>query len=129
MRSLLAPALVVLAVGAGCSNPPVEPLQLDGNVLTVYNGTPQDWMGVEIWLNTYYRETTPMIQSRGRFRAPLDVFVEGFGGRFDFHRAQIKDVRLTAKQRDGTPVEVILRLRESGLAGALGGMPANGRKQ
>ena len=107
-------------MAAGCAIPPVEPLQLEGNVLTVYNGTPQDWMGVEIWLNTYYRETTPMIQSRGRFRAPLDVFVESFGRRFDFHRAQIKDLRLIAKQRDGTPVEVKLQLRESGLAGALG---------
>jgi hypothetical protein len=89
-------------------------------MLTVYNGTSQDWTGVEIWLNTYYRETTPLIQAGGRFRAPLDVFVEAFGRRFDFHRAQVKALRLTAKQRDGTPVEVTMQFRESGLAGALG---------
>lgn len=98
-------------------------------MLTVYNGTSQDWTGVEIWLNTYYRETTPLIQAGGVFRAPLDVFVEGFGRRFDFHRAQVKDLRLTAKHADGTLVELKMPFKETGLAGAANAVGAKGRTQ
>ena len=41
--------------------------------------------------------TTPSIPPGGRFQAPLDTFVAGFGQRFDFSRMQVKDLRLTAK--------------------------------
>ena len=51
---------------------------------------------------------------------PLDTFVAGFGQRFDFHRMQIKDLRLTAKLPDGTPLELKKQFEEGGLAGALG---------
>ena len=93
-----AAALAALAVIAGCSTPPQEPLKLEGNVLTVDNRSPQDWNGVEIWLNTFYRVTTSSIPAGGRFQVPLDAFVAGFGQRFDFRRAQIRDLRLVAKQ-------------------------------
>ena len=116
-RSLIVTAVAAVAITTACSKPPEQSLQLDGNILTVRNATSQNWTGVEIWLNTYYRETTPVIQAGGVFRAPLDVFVEGYGGRFDFRRAQITDLRLTAKQSDGTPVEVKMQFRETGLAG------------
>jgi hypothetical protein len=104
-----------------CSKPPPDPLQLDGNLLTVTNQTPNEWVNVEVWLNTYYRVTTRSIPAGGRFQAPLDVFVAGFGQRFDFHRMQIKDLRLTAKLPNGEPFELKKQFQAGGLAGALGG--------
>jgi hypothetical protein len=90
-------------------------------MLTVSNQSSRDWTSVEIWLNTHYRVTTTSIPAGGRFQAPLDVFVAGFGQRFDFKRAQIHDLRLTAKLPDGQPLELKKEFRAGGLAGALRG--------
>jgi hypothetical protein len=111
----------VIAGAIACSKPPVEPLKLEGNLLTVDNRTKDDWEHVEIWLNTYYRVTVPVIQAGGRFQAPLDVFVAGLGQRFDFRRAQIRDLRLTAKLPNGQPLELTKQFEEMGL-GALKGI-------
>jgi len=110
---------IVCALAIGCSTTPPEPLQLDRNILTVDNRTKDDWNHVEIWLNTYYRVTWASIPAGGRFQAPLDTFVAGFGQRFDFHRAQVHDLRLTATLPDGRPLEIKKAFEVSGL-GALG---------
>ena len=110
---------IVCALAVGCSTAPPEALQLDRNILTVDNHTKDDWNHVEIWLNTYYRVTWASIPSGGRFQAPLDTFVAGFGQRFDFHRAQVHDLRLTATLPDGRPLEIKKAFEVSGL-GALG---------
>jgi hypothetical protein len=112
---------VAALVAAGCSKLPEDPLKLERNLLTVTNQSSKDWTGVEIWLNTYYRVTAPSVAAGSRFQAPLDTFVAGFGQRFDFHRMQVRDLRLTAKLADGTPVELKKRFEVGGLAGALGG--------
>jgi hypothetical protein len=105
-RGLSAVALVMAFV-AGCSSPPEpKPLQLDGNLLTVNNRTPSDWSSVEIWINQQYRVTVPTIAAGSRFTVALDAFVAGFGQRFDVKRQQLTDLRLAAKQEDGTPVEI-----------------------
>jgi hypothetical protein len=114
-------AIGLLATAVACSSPPREPLQLERNLLTVENQSENDWSDVEIWLNTYYRVRTASIPAGGRFQAPLDVFVAGFGQRFDFKRMQIKDLRLTAKLPDGKPLELKKEFQSGGLAGALGG--------
>jgi hypothetical protein len=114
-------SLLALA-GGRCSSPlPAEPLQLDGNLLTVYNSTSQDWNDVRIFVNTYYRVVTPKIAARSQFKAPLDVFVEAYGRRFDFKRAQITAVRLTATLPGGEPLVLDKPFQSGGLAGALGG--------
>jgi hypothetical protein len=105
----------LIAGAIACSSPPIEPLKLEGNMLTVDNRTKDDWEHVEIWLNTYYRITTPVIQAGGRFQAPLDVFVAGLGQRFDFRRAQIRDLRLTAKLPNGQPIELTKQFEQTGL--------------
>jgi hypothetical protein len=117
---------VAMVVAVGCSRPPQEPLKLDGNLLTVDNRSSREWTHVEVWLNTYYRVTTDSIPAGGRFQAPLDVFVAGFGQRFDFHRMQVKALRLTAKLPDGQPLELNKQFDVGGLAGALGGMKRQG---
>jgi hypothetical protein len=114
-------AVALGAVDAGCRKPPEDPLKLERNMLTVTNQSGNDWSGVEVWLNTYYRITTSSIPAGGRFQAPLDTFVAGYGQRFDFRRTQIKDLRLTAKGPDGKPFELKKRFDgPGGLAGAFG---------
>jgi len=115
----IAAALLAGALAVGCHTVPPEPLQLDRNILTVDNRTKDDWNHVEIWLNTYYRVTWASIPAGGRFQAPLDTFVAGYGQRFDFHRAQVHDLRLTATLPDGRPLEIKKAFEVSGL-GALG---------
>ena len=109
----------VLAVG--CTRVPGEPLKLERNMMTVSNESSNDWNNVEVWLNTYYRVTTSSVRAGSRFQAPLDTFVAGFGQRFDFHRLQVRDLRLTAKLPVGTPLELNNRFDVGGLAGAVGG--------
>ena len=102
----------------GCSKPPPDPLHLEGNLLTVENRSSKDWEHVEIWLNTYYRVTAASIPAGSRFQVPLDAFVAGFGQRFDYRRAQIRDLRLTATEASGAPVELKKQFESTGL-GAL----------
>jgi hypothetical protein len=119
MRRALFVALAMAIVAlAGCVDIPPDPLQLDRGMLTVNNHTSSDWNNVEIWINRYYRVTVPTIVAQGRFQVPLDAFVSGYSQRFDIHKAVIKDLQLTAKQPDGTPI-LIKREPTTGLA-ALG---------
>ena len=122
-RIVLAGLVVVVAaaLAAGCSEPPKDPMTLEGNRLTVDNRTTRDWNGVEIWLNRHYRVTTPSIPASGRFQVQLDSFVAGFGQRFDWRRQQIVDLRLVAKEPDGKAVEIKKDFAATGLAGILGG--------
>jgi hypothetical protein len=120
--------IVVLAVAlagaasltTACSRPPIEPLKLDGNTLTVDNRSSQEWQHVEIWLNTYYRITTNSIPPNGRFQATLDTFVAGYGQRFEFRHMQVNDLRLVAKLPDGKPLEIKKAFTVGGLGGLKG---------
>ena len=114
-------AIAALSLSTACSRPPTEPLTLEPNRLTVDNQSGDDWTSVEIWLNTYYRVTTPSIPAGGRFQVALDSFVAGFGQRFDYRRAQVSDLRLTAKLPDGKPLEMKKQFTAGGLACILGG--------
>ncbi|HEY7290717.1 MAG TPA: hypothetical protein VH583_12850 [Vicinamibacterales bacterium] len=107
-----------MAAATSCTKSDTEPLKLDRNVLTVDNRSDQEWRNVEIWLNTYYRVTASSIPAKSRFQTPLDNFVAGFGQRFSFRGAQIKDLRLTATLPDGTTMEIKKDFAASGL-GAL----------
>jgi len=122
VRTALAALVMSTACASGCSHAAPEPLRLEGNLLTVDNRSSSDWKNVEVWLNTYYRVTAASIPAGGRFQAPLDVFVAGFGQRFNFHRMQVRDVRLTATLPEGRPLELKKQFEVGGLAGALGGM-------
>ena len=120
-RVLLAGAAFITFTVLGCSKPPVDPLRLDGNRLTISNQTAEPWANVEIWLNTYYRVTVPSIAAGERFQVGLDSFVAGYGQRFDYRRRQITALRLNGKRPDGTPFELDKKFEVGGLAGALEG--------
>ena len=103
------------------STPPIEPLKLDGNLLTIDNRSAQDWKDVEVRLNGNHTVRIPSIAAGGRMQVPLDAFVAGFGQRFDYHRTQITDLRLTATLPDGKPLALKKEFTVGGLEGALGG--------
>src|SRR5215471_7098053 len=115
LRRLAAVVLLSGFVGA-CSHIPPEPLSLDAGLLIVNNGTSQDWKDVEIWINRYFRVQAREIAHGTRFQVPLDVFVDGYGRRFDRQRIMITDVRLTGKNPDGTPVAMNMAFKKGGLS-------------
>ena len=112
---------MALAIVACSRKPPIEPLKLDGNMLTVDNRSANDWTGVEIWLNRNHSVRMASIPAGGRVQVPLDVFVAGFGQRFDLRRMPVHSLKLTAKLPDDQPMELNKKFQLSGLAGALGG--------
>jgi len=107
-------------VSSSCSKTIVQPLQLDAGRLTVTNTTSQDWTQVEIWVNRQYRLTVPSIPAGQKLQTPLSIFIEAYGRRFDFSKQQIKDLRLSAKNAGGEPVDIRMEFRGSGLAGLAG---------
>jgi hypothetical protein len=113
-RRLVAVLLLSGAMQA-CSPIPPDPLSIDGPILTVNNTSSQEWQGVELWINRYYRATTPSIAAGSRFQAPLGVFVDGYGRTFAYQHQLIRDVRLSAKASDGTPVALTMAMKKSGL--------------
>ena len=121
-RTLAAGLFVCIAIVTGCRQPPpVEPLKLDGNMLTVNNRSSNDWTDVVILLNRNHSVRTASIPAGGRLQVPLDTFVAGFGQRFDYRRTQITDLRLKAKLPDGTPLELQKEFAVGGLEGVFGG--------
>jgi len=115
-------AIAAFILSSGCRTIEPEAITLERNMLTVDNRSSEDWHHVEIWLNTYYRVTKEAVPAKSRFQAPLDTFVAGYGQRFDWRRAPIRVVRLTATRADGKPLELTKQFDSAaGLAGALGG--------
>ena len=120
-RAASALLLIAVALSAACSEKPAPAITVERNRLTVDNRTDHDWLDVEIWINRQYRVTLKRVAARTRFTTTLDVFVAGFGQRFDIHRQRIDDLRLKAHEPNGTPVEHELARSKAGLAGALEG--------
>jgi hypothetical protein len=114
--------LFATAATAACARRDTPTFRLDGRRLTVTNTTSDDWTDVEVWLNTYYRVTAPSLVAGGRMDVPLDTFVAGFGQRFDFGKAQIVEVHLTAKRPDGQQVTIKMPFEKNGLSNALDGL-------
>jgi len=120
MRTVFVAAAIAVACTIACRETPKETITLDSNFVTVDNRTNQEWRGVEVWLNHYYRATASSIPAGSRFQAPLSVFVDSYARRFDFKTMQIRDVRLTATLPDGRKVSIEKPFQQSGLEHALG---------
>jgi hypothetical protein len=114
--------------GAACRTVEPEPITVERNQLTVDNRSPQDWTNVEIAINFYYRIRTPKIEAGSRFTTTLDTFSAGFGQRFDWRRAQLRDLKLTATLPGGKPFELTKDFSDAGLLRALGGKAAEGKR-
>jgi hypothetical protein len=117
--------VLISVVGALCAacvvKPPIDPLKLEGNMLTVTNRSSSEWRNVEIRLNTYFTVRVASVPAGGVYRFPLDTFATGFGQRFTFHRMQITALGLTATLPDGKPMELKKKFEKGGLEGALEG--------
>ena len=121
-RRLVLALVVCAAVGAAaCSERTRPALNLDGNRLTIYNDTDETWSNVEVILNQHFRIQPKDIEPDGIVQAPLDIFVAGYGQRFNFKTMQITDLRLKAKRPNGEPIELRYEFRNGGLQDALGG--------
>lgn len=88
-----------MVVASACKAPP-EPLVIENNTIRIENHTKQTWTNVEIWVNDHYRATRSSIAPGERLQVPLDVFVAGFGQRFDPRRQTVKGVAVIGKQGD-----------------------------
>jgi hypothetical protein len=99
--------VIVIAVTAfGCRGKPEPPIRVEGNLITLENQTGRDWSNVEIWLNDHYRVTKPTLLRGERVQVPLDVFVAGFGQRFDTRRQTPLGIQVVATAGGGTPVKL-----------------------
>jgi hypothetical protein len=121
MKSLLCAAIVAAGVTAGCAGNDRPVLQLEGTRLTLYNNSNEAWHDVEVLLNHHFRITPDDMPPEQVVHAPLDIFVAGYGQRFNFKTMQITDLRLKGKRPDGEPFEVKYDFSRDGLAEALGG--------
>ena len=119
--------LVVFGAAAMCActiaghDTPKEPITLESDFVTVDNRTSQEWRNVEVWVNHYYRTTAASIPAGSRLRTPMSRFIDSYSRPFDFRKAQIRDVRLTATLPDGKPMEIVKSFQEIGLERTLGG--------
>jgi hypothetical protein len=119
-RAPAALACLLLVFSAGCGKEKVEPLQLQGNLLKVVNDTDEEWKNVELWLNWYYRAGMKSIPAHSRADATLDMFVEGYGRRFNAASTQVKDLKLKAVRANGEPLELTYHFKADNLNEALG---------
>jgi len=103
-RSYLAAALLALSLAIGCSEEQ-DPVDVDGNAITVLNQTSQDWRNVLIVVNDHYRGGVPVLKANGRLNAPVSQFDTGYGQRWPLG-TPIRKIVVTAQAADGAPVNL-----------------------
>jgi hypothetical protein len=104
-RFALRAAVSCVLCASACSSPP-EQLTLKGRTITVFNDTRESWKGVEIWVNDHYRVTRDTIAPGERFGAPLEMFVAGFGQRFQAGQ-QVTGIEVTGTDESGDPIKLV----------------------
>jgi hypothetical protein len=98
-------ALVGLAILAGlilvaaCGREPLPALKCDSSRLQIQNQTERTWSEVEIWLNDHYRVQIPSLAPKQLAVVPLDVFVAGYGQRFNPKKQVVYGIEVSV--RDG----------------------------
>ena len=104
----LAVGLALLAVAvAACRSEPPQPIRVQPTRLIIQNQTASPWSQVEVWLNDHYRVTAPRLEAGQQLVIPLDVFVAGFGQRFDARKQVVQGIEVTARSGDGRPVKLV----------------------
>ncbi len=106
-RWVAACAVTIVAVLlVACSSEEPQPIVVRSDRISVMNMTGTTWTGVEVWLNDHYRVQAQTLLPEQRLDMPLDVFVAGFGQRFDPKKQSPFGVEVTAKGSDGKPVRL-----------------------
>lgn len=101
--------VLLLVVGASllsrcCRTDERQAIRVEEDRVVVTNLTGTSWSDVTLWLNEYYRAQAPSLAPNQRLEVPLDVFVAGFGQRFDRERQPPAGLVLTAHGGDGTAI-------------------------
>ncbi len=107
MRRFVCLALVLaVATLVCCGGEEPQPIQINGDRLSVTNATKYRWSNVEVWMNNHYRVTLPRLEAGQRLDVPLDAFVAGNGHRFQPKHQQPEGIQVLAKSADGTSVTI-----------------------
>jgi len=101
----LVAAAIAFALRSG-GGPSGEPIRVEGARIIVENQTAQEWSGVNVTINAYYRVRTPSIDPRGRFETPLANLETGLGQRFNPARERVTHVEVRATDAAGKPVAI-----------------------
>lgn len=75
--------------------------------ISVENQSGEPWSDIEVWLNDHYRVTARTLEPGGRLVVPLDVFVAGYGQRFDRRRQAPFGIEVTARAASGEAVTLV----------------------
>ncbi len=105
----LAIVLLVLVVGAAllsryCRRDQRQAILVEEGRVVVTNLTGTRWSKVEIWLNDYYRAQAEALAPDQRLEVPLNVFIAGYGQRFEPQRQQPAGLEVTARGEKGEPI-------------------------
>ena len=105
LRTAFAGALLVAQLfAAGCSDPE-DPIDVDGNAITVLNQSDHDWRNVLIVVNDHFRGGASVLKANGRLNAPVSQFDTGYGQRWQMG-TPIRKVVVTAEAANGDPVKL-----------------------
>lgn len=110
MRAFFHSPFVILPCLCLCvvaCRPAPDPIVIERGRIVVHNQSRGEWSDVEIWVNDHYRVTKATLGPHERFIMPLDVFVAGYGQRFDPRRQQVSGVEVTARDAGGRPVRLV----------------------
>jgi hypothetical protein len=99
-------AALVLVAGATlltgrCRPDSREAIRVEEGRVVVTNLTGTAWSDVEVWLNGRYRAMARELRPDQRLEVPLDVFVAGYGQRFEPHRQEAAGLEVTARDEKG----------------------------
>jgi len=98
--------LLALVLAAACGREPLPALKFDSSRLQIQNQTERTWADVEIWLNDHYRVQIPSLAPKQLAVVPLDVFVAGYGQRFNPKKQVIYGIEVSV--RDGAKRVAVL---------------------
>jgi hypothetical protein len=101
---LLAGLLIVVAA---CKGDERREITVASDRITVVNMTDTAWSDVDVWLNDHYRAQARELAVGQRLEVPIDVFIAGFGQRFDKKKQIPFRVEVDATGANGKPVRVI----------------------
>jgi hypothetical protein len=105
-RSVAALLVASLLLVAACQGDERQPIIVSAGRVSVTNLTDTAWTDVEVWLNDYYRAQARDLGAGQRLDVPMDVFIAGYGQRFNPKKGAPYGVQVTAKDANGKPVRL-----------------------
>lgn len=89
-----------------CGEDNRRPIRVEENRVVITNMTDDEWTGVEVWVDRWYRAQAPALAPGQRLDIPLRVFVAGYGQHFDPARRAPTGIEVNARAPDGSAVRL-----------------------